>query len=218
MRRVNFLTSAWSVHFQPRHVRNHLFQAFFANIHISVPQLICKMDPALFCQIFYSIGTAIDVGGPLISPFREYIMNYGFRSNTSTASGSSRQITFTTVLEYIGSFRVPHTWFTHYYLISVASSVFWVIQIFTQGMAFEFLASFSKPRSETMSVDQAFLAWLLMAIQGTRRLYECITFMKPTQSKMWAGTWIIGMAFYICMGISVWIEGIGLFPDPANVC
>jgi 3-oxo-5-alpha-steroid 4-dehydrogenase 3 len=199
-------------------VRNHLFQAFFANIHISVHQLICKMDPALFCQIFYSIGTAIDVGGPLISPFREYIMNYGFRSNTSTASGSSRQITFTTVLEYIGSFRVPHTWFTHYYLISVASSVFWVIQIFTQGMAFEFLASFSKPRSETMSVDQAFLAWLLMAIQGTRRLYECITFMKPTQSKMWAGTWIIGMAFYVCMGISVWIEGIGLFPDPANVC
>ncbi|KAE9379211.1 3-oxo-5-alpha-steroid 4-dehydrogenase-like protein [Stipitochalara longipes BDJ] len=163
------------------------------------------MDPALFCQIFYCLGTVIDVGGPLIPSFREYIMNYGSRSITSTESGSSRQSTLARLLKYVGSFQVPHTWFAHYYVLSVASSVFWAIQIFTQGAAFEFLASFSKSKPAT-TANQAFMAWLLMAIQGTRRLYECIAFVKPTQSKMWAGMWIIGMAFYVCMGISVWIE------------
>jgi 3-oxo-5-alpha-steroid 4-dehydrogenase 3 len=171
------------------------------------------MDPARLCQIFFSLGTAVDVSGPLIPPFREYIMNYGSRSTTSTSTSSRRhQNTFARLLEYIGSFQVPHTWFTHYYVISVASSVFWAVQISTQGTAFEFLASISKSRPATMTANQVFLAWLLMTIQGTRRLYESIAFTKPSQSKMWVGTWIIGMAFYVFMGISVWIEGISVSP------
>jgi 3-oxo-5-alpha-steroid 4-dehydrogenase 3 len=173
------------------------------------------MDVALLCQIFFSLGTTIDVGGPMIPPFRKYIMNYGPRSTDSTSIPSkfaSHQGKIASLLEYVGSFQVPHTWFTHYYVISVASSVFWAFQIYVHGTAFELLASFSTPRPATMTADQVFLAWLLMAIQGTRRLYESITFTKPSQSKMWAGMWIIGMAFYVFMGISVWIEGIGWFP------
>jgi len=175
------------------------------------------MDPALFCQMFYTIGTAIDVGGPVIPAFREYIMNYGSRTTTSTPSSSSPQNILARFLEYVGSFQVPHTWFTHYYVISVASSVFWAVQIYMQGTAFNFLASFSNSRSSTMTANQAFTAWLLMAIQGARRLYESIALMKPTQSKMWAGLWIIGMAFYVCMGISVWIESIGMFLNLSQV-
>ena len=63
-----------------------------------------------------------------------------------------------------------------------------------------------------MTEGQIFLVWMLMAIQGTRRLYESIVFTKPSQSKMWAGMWVIGMAFYVFMGISIWVEGIGWFP------
>lgn len=173
------------------------------------------MDVALLCQIFFSLGTAIDVGGPMIPPFRKYIMNYGPRSTISTSipsKSASHQSKIVSVLECVGSFQVPHKWFTHYYVISVASSVFWAFQIYVHGTAFELIASFSKPRPAAMTADQVFLAWLLMAIQGTRRLYESIAFTKPSQSKMWAGMWIIGMAFYVFMGISVWIEGIGLFP------
>jgi 3-oxo-5-alpha-steroid 4-dehydrogenase 3 / polyprenol reductase len=173
------------------------------------------MDPALFCQVFFGFGTAVDIGGPLIPSFREYIMNYGTRSTPSASRTSARchQNTFARLLEYVGSFQVPHTWFTHYYVISVASSVFWAVQIYTQGTAFEFLASFSKSRPATMTTNQVFLAWLLMAIQGARRLYESITFTKPSESKMWAGLWIIGMAFYVFMGISIWIEGTSVSLD-----
>lgn len=178
------------------------------------------MEPALFCQIFFSFGIAIDVGGPLIPSFREHIMNYGSRTvpQTSTTSRTARQDSkLARILEYVGSFQVPHTWFTHYYVTSVASSVFWAFQLYTQGRAFEFLASFSNPRPPTMSMDQVFLAWLLMAIQGMRRLYESIAFTRPSQSRMWAGMWIIGMVFYVLMGISVWIEGIGWFPSRSFV-
>jgi 3-oxo-5-alpha-steroid 4-dehydrogenase 3 / polyprenol reductase len=160
------------------------------------------MDVALLCQIFFSLGTAIDVGGPMIPPFRKYIMNYGPRSTISTSipsKSASHQSKIVSVLECVGSFQVPHKWFTHYYVISVASSVFWAFQIYVHGAAFELIASFSKPRPAAMTADQVFLAWLLMAIQGTRRLYESIAFMKPSQSKMWAGMWIIGMAFYVFM-------------------
>lgn len=60
-----------------------------------------------------------------------------------------------------------------------------------------------------MTVNQLTLSWTLMALQGSRRLYESFTLTKPSQSKMWVGLWAIGIAYYLFMGISVWIEGIG---------
>jgi 3-oxo-5-alpha-steroid 4-dehydrogenase 3 len=174
------------------------------------------MDPALFCQIFFSLGTAVDVGGTLVPPFRECIMDYGSRSTFSSSGpsmGERPQSRTTKFLEYVGSFQVPHTWFTHYYVVSVASSIFWALQIYRDGTAFEFLASLSYSRPATMTVNQVFLAWLCMEIQGARRLYESIVFTKSSQSKMWAGLWMIGIAFYVFIGISVWIEGIGACPE-----
>jgi 3-oxo-5-alpha-steroid 4-dehydrogenase 3 len=165
------------------------------------------MDPALLCRIFFSLGTAVAIGGTIIPPFREHIMNYGPRSTTSTTISEQHKTKITRFLEYVGSFQVLHAWFTHYYVVSVASSVFWAHQIYTHGTAFKFLASLSESRPATMTLNQVFLAWLFMAVQGVRRLYESIVFTKQSQSRMWAGLWIIGIAFYVFMGISVWIEG-----------
>jgi 3-oxo-5-alpha-steroid 4-dehydrogenase 3 len=166
------------------------------------------MDPALLCRIFFSLGTAVDIGGTLIPSFRENIMNYGSRSTTSRAIPKHCQSKITGFLEYVGSFQVPHAWFTHYYVVSVALSVFWALQLYTHGTAFEFLASLSELRPAVMTVNQVFLAWFFMAVQGGRRLYESLIFTKPSRSRMWAGLWIIGIGFYVFMGISVWIEGI----------
>jgi 3-oxo-5-alpha-steroid 4-dehydrogenase 3 len=220
----NFGGSAFDVHNVARACpaslsRETISQAvhFFFSVYFLVPTEPI-MDAARLCQAFFCLGTVIDVGGPLIPPFREYIMNYGPRSTTSTSTAlktTTHQSKVVKSLEYVGSFQVPHRWFTHYYVISVASSIFWAFQMYTQGTAFKFLASFSKERPATMTAGQIFVAWLLMAIQGTRRLYESIALTKPSQSRMWAGVWIIGMAFYVFIGISIWIEGIGWF---LNLC
>ncbi|KAM3070249.1 3-oxo-5-alpha-steroid 4-dehydrogenase [Clarireedia jacksonii] len=58
-----------------------------------------------------------------------------------------------------------------------------------------------------MSINQIALAWTLMTLQGGRRLYESLTLTKPSSSKMWVGLWGIGIAYYIVIGVSIWIEG-----------
>jgi len=171
------------------------------------------MDPGLLCKIFFTIGTAVDVGGTLVPSFRQHIMNYGSRGTEkipkTEEEAKQPKSKFANILYYIASFQVPHTWFTHYYIASVLSSIFWAVQILTHGRAFNFLASLSQQANAGgMTVNQVLLAWCFMTIQGTRRLYESITLTKPSQSKMWVGIWLLGIAFYIFMGISIWIEGI----------
>ncbi|KAH7412374.1 3-oxo-5-alpha-steroid 4-dehydrogenase-like protein [Cadophora sp. MPI-SDFR-AT-0126] len=163
------------------------------------------MDPSLLCKAFFCFGTAVDIGGTLFPSFREYIMTYGSRGTDSHISKSQSQSLF----HFIASIQVPHTWFTHYYVVSVASSIFWAIQIYSHGPVFEFLASYSRPK-DSMTVNQVFLAWLMMAFQGTRRLYESLTLAKSSQSQMWIGLWLIGIAYYAFIGVSVWIEGAGI--------
>jgi len=105
----------------------------------------------------------------------------------------------------------------------IVSSIFWALQIITHGQVFQYLVLHSHQASSgspTMTVNQVFLAWLLMALQGSRRLYECLTLTKPSQSKMWVGHWALGIAYYIVIGLSVWIEGISalnVVKSPANL-
>jgi 3-oxo-5-alpha-steroid 4-dehydrogenase 3 len=188
---------------------------FFQISLCTTPQVI--MDPALLCKVFFNIGTAVDIGGTLIPSFREQIMNYGSRGmkpQKSEAKDPKPRSKLASLFDYVASIKVPHTWFTHYYIVSVASSIFWGIQIATRGRAFECLVTYSKGTPSTMIINQIFLAWSLMTIQGTRRLAESIIFTKPSQSKMWFGLWVLGIAYYVFMGISVWIEGIGEWSDP----
>ena len=64
-----------------------------------------------------------------------------------------------------------------------------------------------------MSADQVLLTWSLMAIQGFRRLMESITLARPSKSKMWFVHWLLGVSFYLAIGIAVWIEGAGMFAE-----
>ena len=173
------------------------------------------MDVALLCKFFFTIGAAVNIGGLLVPSFRRQIMNYGSRREKTVPQGAKGEaihpeLKLSFVLDFIASFQVPHTWFTHFYVISVASSIFWAIQLLTRGRIFNFLASWHQASDVPgMTFNQVFLAWVFMTLQGVRRLYECITLTKPSHSKMWAGLWLAGIAYYIFMGISVWIEGIG---------
>lgn len=60
-----------------------------------------------------------------------------------------------------------------------------------------------------MSVEQAILAWTIMLIQGTRRLLESFVMIKSSRSDMFFAHWLLGILFYLAVGVSVWIEGIG---------
>lgn len=165
------------------------------------------------CKIFFTLGTAVDIGGVLIPSFQQKIMDYGSRATSTTSStriSIHRNARLSSLLDYIASYQVSHTWFTHYYLVSVVSSIFWGYQILTHGAAVDFFAFHSPPLSTGgMTINQVFIAWSFMTLQGIRRLFESLTITKSSQSKMWVGLWLLGIGYYIVMGISVWIEGIG---------
>jgi 3-oxo-5-alpha-steroid 4-dehydrogenase 3 len=173
------------------------------------------MDVVLLCKGFFTIGAAVNIGGPWVPSFRRQIMNYGSRGEKTAEKGErqpdlSSQSKHASLLDLIASFHVPHTWFTHFYITSVVSSIFWAGQVLTHGRIFNFLVSQCQVSdAQGMTVNQILLAWGFMALQGARRLYECLTLTKPSKSKMWIGLWLVGIVYYIIMGVSVWIEGIG---------
>ncbi|TVY21833.1 Polyprenol reductase [Lachnellula arida] len=157
------------------------------------------MDPATLCKAFFAVGTAVDLGGILLPSFRDNIMNYGSRgskdsdsepSNLKKPSNALNQSTLTKIMEKLALYQVPHPWFTHFYLVSVASSAFWGYQIFTGGRIVKVLAARAAGEGG-MTANQVVLAWALMGVQGGRRVHESLTLTKASKSKMWVGLWLM---------------------------
>lgn len=132
------------------------------------------------------------------------------QASTYTSTLRSSGMSVGGILDHIATYRVPHSYFTHFYVVSVLSSMFWCAQILTKGRTFTGIASYALTTSNvpSMSVERVALTWSLMTLQGTRRLYECVALTKPSEAKMWVGHWLIGIGFYIAMGAAVWVEGI----------
>ena len=65
-------------------------------------------------------------------------------------------------------------------------------------------------RARGMTLDQVVVTWSLVTVQGVRRLLESSFFVKSSGSKMWFVHWLLGIAFYLALGISCWIEGAGM--------
>jgi 3-oxo-5-alpha-steroid 4-dehydrogenase 3 len=114
------------------------------------------------------------------------------------------------ILDRIAEWRVPHSYFLHFYAASIISSLFWGVELIRRGPAFRTVASHTNTLdgAPSMSFDQIFLCWGLMVAQGGRRVWESIALAKPSESKMWFVHWLLGIGFYLGMGISIWVEGI----------
>ncbi len=151
---------------------------------------------------------------------RSRFVNYG--SRTTEAEATDRTVIdqkrkdgnshgFLRVLNALSGIQVPHSYFQHFYIVSVFSSLFWLCQIIAQSSPLRAMCGMSRNTdlSRSMSIDQVFLTWSLMFIQGVRRLVESTILAKPSASKMWLVHWLLGITFYLAVGASVWIEGSG---------
>lgn len=154
------------------------------------------------------------------SSLRSRFLVYGPRA-TSTDSDSqskppeeeaSRNSSTSGPLDYLATWRVPHSYFTQFYIASVISSILWAVQLLCRGSLFEAIASRvdHEHRVQTMSLTQVLICWILLAMQGSRRLWESYCFAKPSTSKMWFVHWLLGLGFYLAAGVAIWIEGSGM--------
>ena len=116
------------------------------------------------------------------------------------------------LFECLAAVQVPHTWFQHFYIVSVSSSLFWGIQILAKGSLLETLCQSvgTSAQVEGMTIDQVVLTWSLVTIQGVRRLLETSLLGRSSVSTMWFAHWLLGIAFYLALGVACWIEGAGV--------
>lgn len=178
--------------------------------------LLDRLSPAALCQAFFVLAAAGVLAVAATPPSaRRLLLEYGPRQSASGApkppGGGDDAGPFTRLVGWATSVgKVPHSWFIHFYVLSVLSSIFWALQFVTQGPVLNAVTrAQARHATASMTVNQVFLAWLLMFMQGARRLYEYLTIIKPSASRMWVVHWLLGTSYYFCMGISVWIEGAG---------
>ena len=172
------------------------------------------VSPAVACQLFYILASATVLAvAALPAAARQPLTQYGARG--AGAAGAARKpeggdVLVTLITWVTSAATIPHSWFTHFYVLSVYASVFWAIQYLRQGALMEFIIAQQDSGSGSqgsMSSSQVVLAWFLMALQGCRRLYECYAVSRPSSSRMLIFHWLLGAGFYLVTSIGIWVEG-----------
>ena len=187
---------------------------------------LVDIDTILVLKTFYLATAAAILFAYWILPLKDRFLAYGARSAEHQAGHlvaskdlrSNEKFTrllsahhsrpLITLFDFLATLKVPHSWFITFYCISVASSMLWGYQLLTLGPLYQEVAHWTQRQAASMSHHRIILCWSLMALQGTRRLWECLMLTKPSQSTMWVFHWLAGILFYIATGMSLWIEGI----------
>ncbi|KAL4922695.1 hypothetical protein BDW62DRAFT_207388 [Aspergillus aurantiobrunneus] len=185
------------------------------------------MDAVDALRAFFLFAACTIFSVSLTDSLRSRFIPYGARatstvaveSETSASSSNSKSDSaspsnaspVTHALDYAATLRVPHSYFTQFYVVSVLSSIFWALQLLSHGRVFQAIATRIRAEHlhQEISINQVMLCCGLMLIQGVRRLTECLSFSKPSSSKMWFVHWFAGLGFYLAVTVAVWIEGAG---------
>lgn len=175
---------------------------------------LTQIPPSLHLQTIYLLlSTCVLAIASTPPSARTLLINYGARKSTTTTTNNNHpppQNPFTSLIAHLTSLgQVPHSWFSIFYLTSVLSSLFWATQYLTNGSILHFIVSRQAAASPSATLEQVWVTWMMMLLQGLRRIYEHSAVMKPSKSTMWVVHWFLGLFFYILTGIAVWVEGSG---------
>ena len=99
------------------------------------------------------------------------------------------QSAITQLLDYAATLQVPHNYFTHFYITSVACSLLlgWNLRVWDAS-------------------GQQQIVWSLLLLQGVRRMLESYAYTLTSKSRMWFAHWILGLLFYLTINLSIWVE------------
>ncbi|KAF3931047.1 hypothetical protein ABW20_dc0104313 [Dactylellina cionopaga] len=135
-------------------------------------------------------------------------------------------------LGLLSCLRVPHAWFTHFYALSLAVQLFWLLQILFHGRILQSLLSlFSSgvynppvsprvvpPPPGEQSFETILLCILCMAMQSARRLHESLNIQTSSpSSKMGILIYIAGITHYTAMGLATFANGTATLHLNSNI-
>ncbi|KAH6850182.1 hypothetical protein B0I37DRAFT_413597 [Chaetomium sp. MPI-CAGE-AT-0009] len=185
---------------------------------------LSSITPAQCCQAIFLLAA----GGVLavaVMPrdAKTLLVNYGARkTQTSPTDAPPRDVSdrgrLLSLIDIITSWtQVPHSWFGAFYVVSLACSVFWLVQYLGDGVVLRFVASKQAAAQHPPATSgQVVLGWFMMFLQGGRRVFEHLTIIKPSKSTMWVVHWLLGLLFYLSISVSVWVEGSGAILNPTS--
>ena len=200
---------------------SELLQAFFLLSAATVRQSL------MLCNIKLNWGFQLLLVNT-VPAFRDRYIAYGSRATpidstqtcgpaggdekTTREPGTGSRSIVEYLLDRLACMQVPHGYFQHFYFVSILSSAFWALQFATKGSILGHICYDSRPDrpAKSMTIDQVALTWALMSLQGVRRLLESFLLVKSSASKMWFVHWLLGVAFYLAVGVAVWVEGSGM--------
>ncbi|OCK95046.1 uncharacterized protein K441DRAFT_676956 [Cenococcum geophilum 1.58] len=210
--------------------------------------LLGSLNPILLLRTFYLAAAALILLIYATPTLRTRFLAYGSRA-TSPSKQTPKQTPkptspqpsnrFIQLLDHLTTYRVPHSYFTHFYILSILCSILWLHQLRTRGPAFQQLAQLTStpstsripngfaarsraaaaapPETPSMTVAQVYLVCSLMLLQGLRRLAESCFYTSDSKSQMWIGHYALGVLFYSTVNIAVWIEGTPPSPRPTSL-
>lgn len=193
-------------------------------------------SPSQCLQLVFAL-TSCGVLSVAVAPMaeRKLLMNYGARNSHGPAvavagaasskhpegaHGDGENVLHKAVRLLTSIGQVPHAFFFTFYTTYLMSAAFWAVQYLWDGAILHDWA-FRQAKSaspSSMTGGQVTIAWSLMILQATRRLWECRIVMKPSKSTMWFVHWVLGLAYYWGVSIAVWIEGAGMAPALVPTC
>ena len=184
---------------------------------------LSSVTPAQWCQAFFlfAAGGVLAVAA-MPRDAKSLMVDYGARKAQSASrdqpSGKKGQDhgwllpLITTITSWT---QVPHAWFSAFYVVSLTCSVFWLVQYLGDGAVLRWIASSQASTQQPSATSgQVALGWLMMFLQGARRVFEHATVMKPSKSTMWVVHWLVGLFFYLFISVAIWVEGSGMASPP----
>lgn len=186
-------------------------------------------SPSQCLQLLFALASCFVLSVAIApSAERKLLMNYGARNShgpavtgaankLSDGAPNNRENALHKAIRLLTSMgQVSHALFFTFYATYLISAVFWAVQYLQNGTllhdwAFR-QATSASPSS--MASGQITIAWFLMILQATRRLWECYFVMKPSKSTMWFVHWVLGLAYYWGVSVAIWIEGSGTVHAP----
>lgn len=141
------------------------------------------------------------------------------KANRVERGGKNWLLSLTDTLTSYG--QVLHSWFITFYVASMACSLVWFWQFAVDGRVLRVVTcSQASPTAKgederggvsasSVTLGQVGLAWTMMFLQGSRRLYEDSLVHGKSKSTMWIVHWVLGLSYYLFTSVAVWVEGSG---------
>ncbi|KAF8445177.1 hypothetical protein BGX38DRAFT_1196478 [Terfezia claveryi] len=197
---------------------------------MDIPTSLCAVWPNLtledYLRCFYLLSAASILLASSIAPLSTRFFSYGKTSQPPTTTSaekkqtkinSSNNISLTHLLDYLTTLTVPHAYFSHFYLVSLVSLLFWAAQFLLNGSLLRYLLSVGTRTpsiiEDRISPTQLLLTWLCLLAQSLRRYHEQLIMSKTSStSTMLIPHYLLGHAFYLTTTLSLFASYRNLLP------